>query len=139
MSITREELSFHPAKSVAPLIGGADGKTVVLQCTLESGVTINIAFDADHANQLTQNLATLLSSSLNSQTSIGGAGFVRMTEISQANANATDSPGRVALGLIDTVGLAHYFSFPVETSGALRSALRTAESAARAGVRLPRA
>jgi hypothetical protein len=106
---------------------------------LESGKSVNIGFDSDQASQLLHSLAALLSSSLNKQPGIGGAGFVRMTEATQARANPTDGDGLVALCLIDKMGVAHYFSLPVETSVELRSGLRGAESKARAGFRLPRA
>jgi hypothetical protein len=136
MGAKSEDISGILAKSVAPLIA-PDGKTAVLQFTLDSGKTVNIAFDSDQAAGLLHSLGALMSSSL--PTAPGGVGFVRMTQVTKVNAHPTEVAGQIALGLIDTAGIPHYFSFPAATSTALRSALRSAESNSKTGIRIPRA
>jgi hypothetical protein len=138
MPIAQEELAYVSATSVTPLIS-PDGKTVVLKYAMDAGQGVNIALDAEQSNELLRNLVQILSASLNNQTAIGGAGFVRMTPTNRAQARATDEPGQIALCLIDEAGVAHYYSFPSDTSAELRRELRSAENKARAGVRVPRA
>lgn len=133
MSPKQEELSFHESTSAAALIT-PDGKTVVIEHSLSSGKTLRFGLTVDAASELLHRLSTMLSASM------GDAGFVRMTKVSGAHANATEEPGAVALCLVeDGPKVSHYFLMQAATSASLRKELRSAEANAVSAVRLPRA
>lgn len=136
---TSEQVGYYPCDGASVLVS-PDGKTVLLELTLNSGQQkLCFGMDAKTVKKVTQDLARAASAKLGDTTVVGGTGFVGMTPVLKASASATDEVGKVALCLIDQQNLAHYFLLQTQASTDLRTRLKAAEKVADKGVRLPRA
>jgi hypothetical protein len=132
------KVEFALADSADALIS-PEGDLLVLEFNIGAEEPLRFGLPFAAAKELFAKMSYLTSATIGDKTGTGGPGSVRLTEVSSIHVNAVETPGKIAVCLIDSEKIPHYFEISSHASAELRPKLRSAEAAAQRGVRVPRA
>jgi hypothetical protein len=130
-------VEYAQADSADALIS-PEGDLLVLEFNIGAEEPLRFGLPFAAAKELFAKMSYLTSATIGEKTATG-AGSVRLTEVSSIHVNALETPGKIAVCLIDSEKIPHYFEISSHASAELRPKLRSAEAASQRGVRLPRA
>jgi|GEM_PF-5709992 len=123
------ELEFALADSADALIS-PEGDLLIVEFNIGAEEPLRFGLPFAAAKELFAKMSYLTSATIGDKTAIGGLGFVRMTEVSSIRVDRVDAPGKIAMCLIDSEKIPHYFEISLQASAELRPKLRSAEAAA---------